>query len=513
MADEGKDTQPGPGGGLAELRQQRLANLAELRERGIEPFALKYDRTHSVRDARAEFEERAAEADPRFGPSVGLAGRVTRHRPQGKVGFADLQDESGQVQLMARADALGDDRMALFKALDLGDIIGVAGQLMRTRSGETTLELTDLVMLTKALRPLPDKWHGLKDPELRFRQRHLDLATNPDAREVLRLRSRVVSHFRRYLDGRGFMEVETPVLQTVAGGAAARPFLTHHNTLDQDMALRISLELFLKRLLVGGFERVYEIGRVFRNEGVSPRHNPEFTILELYQAYTDYEGIMDLTRELLQDTARTVLGEEVLQRPEGPIDISGDWPRKTILELVHDYNPELDLDDVEALRARAALLGASNPGALDWGAALYEVFERTAKKDLLEPVFVTGHPRSISPLARPHRHDPRLVERFELYVAGEEIADAFSELTDPLDQRSRFEQQLAARAAGVEETHPMDEDFLSALEQGMPPSGGLGIGIDRLVALFAGVPNIREVIAFPALRERPSDAGDWPEEA
>jgi lysyl-tRNA synthetase class 2 len=485
-----------------------------LRHRGVEPFALKYDRTHSVAAAREEFEQRPGDPqEPRPGSPVRVAGRITRHRPQGKVGFADLVDESGSIQLMARSDALGDERMGLFKALDLGDIVGVEGQVMRTRSGETTLELLDVEMLTKALRPMPDKWHGLKDPELRFRQRHLDLIANPEARGALRLRSQVISHFRRFLDARGFMEVETPVLQTVAGGAAARPFMTHHNTLDQDMALRISLELYLKRLLVGGFEKVYEIGRVFRNEGVSPRHNPEFTILELYQAYTDYEGIMDLTRELLQDTARAVIGAEVLRRPEGDIDISGEWPRRSIEDLTRDYNADLDITDGGALRGRAAQLGASNPDALDWGAALYEVFERTVKKDLVEPIFVTGHPRSISPLARPHRDDPRLVERFELYVAGEEIADAFSELTDPLDQRSRFEQQLAARAAGVEETHPMDEDFIAALEQGMPPAGGLGIGIDRLVALFAGVPNIREVIAFPALRQRAAEGGDWPEEA
>jgi len=512
MADEVIEQQVRPPGGLAELRQQRLANLAALRDAGIEPYALRFDRTHTVAQARDAFEGLGGAADARFGP-VRVAGRVTRHRPQGKVGFADLVDESGQVQLMARADSLGDHGHRLFRAIDLGDIVGVEGQVIRSRSGEVTVELTALSMLTKTLRPLPDKWHGLKDPEMRLRQRHLDLIANPESRATLRLRSRVVSHFRRFLDARGFMEVETPVLQLVAGGAAARPFMTHHNTLDQDMALRISLELYLKRLLVGGFEKIYEIGRVFRNEGVSPRHNPEFTILELYEAYTDYHGMMDLTRELLQDTAREVLGGEVIHRDDGDIDISGVWPRRSILELTAEHNPGLDLDDQQALRRRAAELGASQPESLDWGAALYEVFERTAKKGARSPVFVTGHPRSISPLARAHRDDPRLVERFELYIAGEELADAFSELTDPLDQRSRFEQQLAARAAGVAETHPMDEDFLAALEQGMPPAGGLGVGIDRLVALFAGLSNIREVIAFPALRGRPSDRGDGPEQA
>jgi lysyl-tRNA synthetase class 2 len=513
MADEGTDhEQPRPEGGLAELRQQRIHNLEALRASGIEPFALSFDRTGSIAGCRGAFEARG-EDDPGPGDAVRLAGRITRHRPQGKVGFADLLDASGQIQLMARADALGEKGMDLFKALDLGDIVGVEGKVIKSRSGETTVELTGLTMLTKALRPLPDKWHGLKDPELRFRQRHLDLIANPEARAALVLRSRVIAHFRRFLDARGFMEVETPVLQSIAGGAAARPFMTHHETLDQDMALRISLELYLKRLLVGGFEKIYEIGRVFRNEGISPRHNPEFTILELYQAYTDYHGMMELTRELLQDTVQAVMGDRVIAREDDAIDLSGEWPQRTIEEMTSEHNPGLDLHDEVALRRRAAELGASHPGSLDWGAALYEVFERTAKKEISNPVFVTGHPRSISPLARAHREDPRLVERFELYIGGEEIADAFSELTDPIDQRARFEQQLAARAAGVEETHPMDEGFLAALEQGMPPSGGLGIGIDRLVALLAGVPHIREVIAFPALRERAPGGVDWPEDA
>jgi lysyl-tRNA synthetase class 2 len=511
MGEDTTEQQPRPEGGLADLRQQRIQNLEALRAAGFEPFALSFDRTSTVAATRAAFESRSDGEDP--GEVVRLAGRITRHRPQGKVGFADLVDASGQVQVMARADALGESGMELFKALDLGDIVGVEGRVIKTRSGETTVELLGLTMLTKALRPLPDKWHGLKDPELRFRQRHLDLIANPEARAALVLRSRVIAHFRRFLDARGFMEVETPVLQTIAGGAAARPFLTHHETLDQDMSLRISLELYLKRLLVAGFEKIYEIGRVFRNEGISPRHNPEFTILELYEAYTDYEGMMKLTRELLQDAAREVLGELVIRREEGSIDLGGDWPHRSIEEMTAAHNPGLDLHDEAALRRRATELGASRPEALDWGAALYEVFERTAKKEIRNPVFVTGHPRSISPLARVHRDDPRLVERFELYIAGEEIADAFSELTDPIDQRGRFEQQLAARAAGVEETHPMDEDFLAALEQGMPPSGGLGIGIDRLVGLLAGVANIREVIAFPALRERPSGTPDWPEDA
>jgi len=513
MADEVETRAEGAAGGLAELRQQRLANLDALRAAGVEPFALHYQRTHAVAEARALLETGSEGEDPRTGP-VRLAGRVTRHRPQGKVGFADLLDASGQVQLMARADTLGAAGMDLFKVLDLGDIVGAEGMVMRSRSGETTLELTGLTMLTKALRPLPDKWHGLKDPELRFRQRHVDLIVNPESRRVLALRSRTISALRSFLDGRGFQEVETPMLHRVAGGAAARPFLTHHNALDLDLKLRIAVELHHKRLLVGGLERIYEIGRAFRNEGIDGLHNPEFTILEAYQAYSDLDGMFELTETMVKSAADQVLGDAASQHSyEGHvIDLSGPWVRAEMLDLIRDRRPGLDVEDEESLRVCAQELGAL-PRARDWGELVYEVFERAVEKTLVQPTFVTGFPVSVSPLARRRADDPRLVERFELFIAGGEYANAFAELTDPLDQRSRFEQQLRAQAAGDQETHPMDEDFVAALEQGMPPSGGMGMGVDRLVMLLAGAAHIREVLTFPLMRDKPTAAGDWPEEA
>jgi lysyl-tRNA synthetase class 2 len=508
MADEVNPQPSRPEAGLAELRQQRLLNLEALRQSGVEPFALRYDRTHSVAAARDAFEAAGSGDDLRFGP-VRLAGRITRLRPQGKVGFADLLDASGQIQLMARADALGAEGTKLFKALDLGDIVGVEGQVMRTRSGEITLELTGLTMLTKSLRPLPDKWHGLKDPELRFRQRHLDLITNPDARRVLMVRSRAISAMRAFLDARGFVEVETPMLHRVAGGAAARPFLTHHRTLDLDLKLRIAVELHHKRLLVGGFERIYEIGRAFRNEGIDHLHNPEFTILEAYEAYTDLEGMIELCESMIKTVARRVLGDDAGRHEyQGQtIDLAGKWQRREMLDLIRDQRAGLDVEDETSLKADAADLGAV-PRERDWGALIYEIFERSVEKTLVQPTFVTGFPVSVSPLARRRADDPRLVERFELFIAGGEQANAFSELTDPLDQRARFEQQLLIRAAGTEETHPMDEEFIAALEQGMPPAGGVGLGVDRLVMLLAGVGNIREVLAFPLMRDRPADGQD-----
>ncbi|MFN2463247.1 MAG: lysine--tRNA ligase [Candidatus Dormibacteria bacterium] len=499
--------------GLAELRQQRVANMARLRDDGVEPFALRYERSHSVAEARLMLETGGDDPGLRRGP-VRLAGRVTRHRPQGKVGFADLLDASGQIQLMARADTLDDAGMRLFKAMDLGDIVGAEGTVMRSRSGETTLELSGLTMLTKALLPLPDKWHGLKDAELRFRQRHVDLIVNPRSRRTLAARSRAIGAIRAFLDGRGFLEVETPMLHGVAGGAAARPFLTHHNSLDMDLKLRIAVELHHKRLLVGGLERIYEIGRAFRNEGIDALHNPEFTILEAYQAYTDLDGMFELTESMVKAAAAEVLGADMSHHEyEGhTIDLASPWQRAEMLDLIRDRRPGLDVDDEQALRACAAELGTVHRER-DWGELVFEVFERAVEKTLVQPTFVTGYPVSVSPLARRRADDPRLVERFELFIAGGEYANAFAELTDPVDQRSRFEQQLRAQAAGDEETHPMDEDFITALEQGMPPAGGMGMGIDRLVMLLAGAAHIREVLTFPLMRDRPASGPDSPEEA
>ena len=513
--DGGDGRQPAAGG--AELRQQRLVKLDALRRQGVEPFALRFDRTHTTHQAIGLYEEAerglagTGDEDPetvdevRTTP-VRVAGRISRHRSQGKVAFADIIDGSGKLQLYAKADVLGEAGITLFNDLDLGDIVGVQGELFRTRRGEISLEVRELTLLTKALRPLPDKWHGLRDPELRFRQRHVDLIVNPQAREVLKLRSGLISQLRRYLDRQGFEEVETPVLHRVPGGAAARPFKTHHNALDMDLYLRIALELHLKRLVIGGFERVYEIGRVFRNEGIDARHNPEFTMLELYQAYTDLEGMMQLTEAMLKSVAEALGKSGGLTYQGESIDISGQWQRREMLDLVRAANPALDLESLEALRAKAGELGAI-PRDRDWGELVFEIFERSVERTLVQPTFVTGHPVSVTPLARRRRDDERLAERFELFIVGQEIGNAFSELTDPIDQRARFEQQVAALSSGAEEAHPMDEEFLAALEQGMPPTGGLGIGVDRLVMLFADVAHIREVLAFPLMRDAPEEVG------
>ncbi|HXO66973.1 MAG TPA: lysine--tRNA ligase [Candidatus Dormibacteraeota bacterium] len=510
----GETRQPGAAGG-AELRQARLTKLKALLQRGVEPFAVRFDRSHTTHQAIGLYEEaERGTAGGRGGDpetveevrttAVSVAGRVTRHRSQGRVAFADIVDAGGKLQLYARADNLGEADMALFNDLDLGDIVGAQGELFRTRRGEISLDVRHLTLLTKALRPLPDKWHGLKDPELRFRQRHVDLIANREAGQILKLRSRLISHFRHFLDERGFEEVETPVLHRIAGGAAARPFSTHHNALDMELSLRIALELHLKRLVIGGMENIYEIGRVFRNEGIDAHHNPEFTMLELYQAYSDLGGIMELTEELIKSTAEALGKSAGLEYQGHAINISGDWERRELLDLVRERNPGLDLDSKEALQARAGELGAI-PRERDWGELVYEVFERSVEHTLRQPTFVTGHPLSVSPLARRRLDDERLADRFELFIAGQEIGNAFSELTDPIDQRARFEQQLAVRQLGDDAAHPMDVDFIAALEQGMPPTGGLGIGIDRLTMLFTDVAHIREVIAFPLMRDAPSD--------
>jgi lysyl-tRNA synthetase class 2 len=483
----------------------------------------------------------AASGDVRTIP-LRIAGRVMRHRDQGRAGFADLRDASGEIQLYLHGDVAGPDGMELFRELDLGDIVGVEGQVFRTRRGQVSVDVARIELLTKALRPLPDKWHGLRDQELRHRHRHLDLIVNPETAAVLRLRTKLISYLRAFLDARGFQEVETPMLHRVAGGAAAKPFVTHHNTLDMDLKLRIAEELHLKRLIVGGLDRVYEIGRVFRNEGIDTRHNPEFTLLELYQAYSDMEGMIELTESMIASAAEALveLRAQVARGPmsagyrewvEGTdgagthaaavdakataerqtgtqliyqgetVSLARPWARREMLELIREAQPGLNVEDVAALAECARGLGAVRWEGLGWGELVYEIFERAVEPNLVAPTFVTGFPIEVSPLARRRDDDPRLTERFELFIARQEIANAFSELSDPIDQRARFEQQARARAAGDEESHPMDEDFLLALESGMPPTGGMGMGIDRLAMLFADRANIREVIAFPLLRD------------
>jgi len=455
-----------------EFLHDRLRKVERLRAAGIDPYSRGFLPTHSTQAAR----ELVGDAE-RTEQSVSLAGRLMVKRAQGGLVFADLQDGTGRIQLMATRTILGDDEFASFADLDVGDIIGVTGPIIRTKRGETTLEVHSFRLLTKALRPLPEKWHGLKDVEIRYRQRYVDLIANPEVREVFRARTRIITALRGLLDERGFIDVETPVLQEIPGGGHARPFMTHHNSLDRDLYLRIALELHLKRLLVGGFERVFEIGRVFRNEGLSPRHNPEFTLLECYQAYADYEDMMQLAEDLIVASAMAA---------KRPLETS--YEAET-LNLTPPYR-----------RERMADLVLEHTGRHAAGEELNDLFEEHVQPRLRQPTFVLDYPVEVSPLARPRDDDPRFVERFELIILGREYANAFTELTDPIDQRARFEAQAALRAAGNVEAHPMDEDFLRAVEYGLPPCGGMGVGIDRLVMLITDQPAIRDVILFPLMK-------------
>jgi len=456
---------------LPAVMRDRREKLERLRAAGIEPYSVGFRPTHTSHAARELL------GGGETTEAVSLAGRLMVKRLQGGLVFGDLQDGQGRIQLMANRKVIGEDLFARFSDLDAGDVIGVTGPVFRTRRGEVTVDVRAFQLLTKSLRPLPEKWHGLKDVEIRYRQRYVDLIANPQVRDVFRARTRIITAIRGLFDERGFIAVETPVLQEVPGGGHARPFQTHHNSLDRDLYLRIALELHLKRLLVGGLERVYEIGRVFRNEGLSPRHNPEFTMLESYQAYADYEDVMRLVEDLIVVSAQ-----------------AADRPLHTSYQ-----GEEVDLTP-PFRRARMADLVLEHTGRHAAGQELDDLFEEHVQPRLREPTFVTDYPIEISPLARPRVDDPRFVERFELIILGREYANAFTELTDPIDQRSRFEAQAAARAAGDVEAHPMDEDFLRAVEYGLPPCGGLGMGVDRLVMLLTDQPSIRDVILFPVMK-------------
>lgn len=460
----------------AVIRDRRL-KLHRLQEEGVKPYVHGYSRTHTSREAASLLGE---ETDPDFRTEpVRVAGRLRARRPSGGVTFADLEDGAGRIQLVLQRAVIGEEALAAFlRDLDLGDVIGAEGPVYRTRRGQISIEVHSYQLLTKSMRPLPEKFHGLQDQEARYRQRYLDLIVNADVRQVFEQRAAMIRAIRSLLDGRGFLEVETPLLQEIPGGGLAKPFVTHYNALHRDMYLRIALELYLKRLIVGGIERVYEIGRVFRNEGVSPRHNPEFTMLECYQAYSDYEGMMELTESIITASAEAMgVGLEV-----------------PFQEDVLDWRPPLRRERMQDLVLEAT-------GRRLAGEELNDVFEKVVQPTLRQPTFVIDYPVEISPLATRRDDDPRFVERFELYAAGRELANAFTELTDAVDQRSRFEEQAAARAAGDEEAHPFDEDFLRAIEVGMPPTGGLGIGIDRLLMLLSGQPAIRDVILFPQMKE------------
>jgi len=482
---------------LNELMKARRDKLAGLYEKGIDPFGKRFERTAQASDILGGY-------DQLEGETVRVAGRIMGLRVHGKASFADLQDLTGQIQLFARVNDMGDELYANFANLDLGDIVGVEGEVFRTRRGEISIRIREWVLLAKSLRPLPEKWHGLQDVDLRYRQRYVDLIVNPEVRETFILRSRIITAMREFLDAEGFIEVETPVLSTVAGGGLARPFVTHHNVLDLDVYLRIATELYLKRLIVGGLEKVYEIGKDFRNEGVSTKHNPEFTMLELYWAYADYMDMMDLTERMVTQVAQEVLGTLQLEFQGHKIDLTPPWPRVSMIEALRERigMDVRELRDDEAARELARQHGVELPDNATLGMVIDEFVSTLIEPELIQPTFLIDHPVDISPLAKRKEDDPLLTYRFEAFVGGFEIGNAFSELNDPIDQRKRFLQQAGERERGNEEAHVMDEDYIRALEYGMPPTGGLGVGVDRVVMLLTNSDSIRDVILFPLMRPR-----------
>ncbi len=489
---------------LNEHMRVRREKLEQFIDQGIDPFGGKFTRTHVANELKELYDRYSKEELEEKEEKVTIAGRMMTKRGKGKAGFAHIQDISGQIQLYVRKDKIGEEAYEIFKSSDMGDIIGVTGIMFKTKVGELSVKVTEFHLLTKSLRPLPEKYHGLKDIEQRYRQRYLDLITNMESKETFVLRSKIIQAMRRYLDGQGFLEVETPMLHGIPGGASARPFETHHNALDIPLYMRIAIELHLKRLIVGGLEKVYEIGRVFRNEGVSTRHNPEFTMIELYEAYADYHDIMSLTENLVAHIAKEVLGSTTVAYGDYEINLEPEWTR---LHMVDAVKKKTGVDfwkhmtDEEA-RALAKEHGVEITDTMTFGHVVNEFFEQKVEEGLIQPTFIYGHPVAISPLAKKNKEDGRFTDRFELFIVGREHANAFSELNDPIDQRERFEAQVKERAEGNDEAHLMDSDFLEALEYGMPPTGGLGIGIDRLVMLLTNSPSIRDVLLFPQMRNK-----------
>ena len=484
----------------AAVRRQKLADLCEA---GQNPFVItKYQQDAYSADLKQEFADLPAEAET--GKIVSLAGRMMSKRIMGKASFAHLRDQKGDIQIFVKRDLLGEEAYAAFKKLDIGDIIGVKGEVFRTKMGEISVRICELTLLSKSLLPLPEKFHGLTDREARYRQRYVDLIVNPDVRRAFEVRSKFIKHLRNYLDERGYMEVETPVLNTIAGGAAARPFITHHNTLDIDMYLRIATELPLKRLIVGGIDRVYEVGRIFRNEGMDPKHNPEFTTVELYQAYADFHDMMDIAEGVLSSAAKEILGTYEIEWLGNKIDLTPGWRRMTMIEAVREYvgiDFDAITDDAEAVAAANAKGVELNPAAEPtWGNALYACFDQKVEEHLIQPTFITMYPVEVSPLTKRSPVDPRLTERFEFFINHSEMGNAYSELNDPLDQRDRFVKQAEQRDRGDDEAEMIDEDFLTAMEYGMPPTGGMGIGIDRCVMMLTNSDSIRDVILFPTMK-------------
>lgn len=489
------------------LREERLRKLAEWRRRGIDPYPTKFSRTHLAEELQRSLRDLPAGSESTV--KTHMAGRITARRVMGGASFLDLRDGSGRIQLYATVDLLGPERYELFTQIDIGDFLGVEGLVFRTKKGELSVRVEEFTLLAKALRPLPEKWHGLQDVEIRYRQRYLDLIANDQARRIALIRSRIVSAMRRFLESEGFLEVETPILQPLYGGAAARPFTTYHNALDMTLYLRISDELYLKRLIIGGLEKVYEIGKDFRNEGISTKHNPEFTQMECYWAYADYTDMMALTERMICQIAKEVLGSTRILYQGHEVDLAPPWQRITFRDALLEHT-KIDIEccktlpELQAEIARRQLTVDPQP---TWGKQVDELLKTYVEPKLIQPTFVLDYPIELSPLAKKKRDNPNSVERFEPFIGAMEFGNAFSELNDPIDQRERFLAQEAMRRAGDEETQPLDEDFLTALEYGMPPTGGLGIGIDRLTMILTDASSIREVILFPTLRPRKDEEG------
>lgn len=482
---------------LNEQMQVRINKMHQIEEHGWKPFGHKFEVTNYSADINQHFEELAANETV-----VRVAGRIMAIRGHGKTCFMDMQDKDGRIQLYVRKDAIGEEKYALIKLLDIGDIIGVSGTVFRTHMGELSVKAVDVEILSKSLRPLPEKWHGLKDVDTRYRQRYVDLIVNPKVRRTFVLRSKIIKSLREILDDNGYLEVETPIMNTIPGGAAARPFITYHNALDMQLYLRIATELHLKRLVVGGFDRVYELGRVFRNEGIDIKHNPEFTSVEIYQAYGDYTDMMDLTEKIISEIAQKVLGTMKITYEGQEIDLTPPWPRLSMIEAVAKYTGQNfeGVTDVETARKMADAIHVEYEPTFGVGKIINACFDEYVEDKLIQPVFITGHPKEISPLAKSNPDNPEITDRFEGYIYGREMCNGFTELNDPIDQRERFLKQVEDRNAGDEEANMMDEDFLNALEHGLPPTGGLGIGVDRLVMLLTDSSSIRDVLLFPTMK-------------
>ena len=488
---------------INEQMQVRINKMHQIEEKGWKPFGHKFEWTHHAQDIADQFEELTANETV-----VRLSGRVMAIRGHGKTCFIDLMDKTGRIQLYVRKDALGEENYTLIKLMDIGDIIGVAGTVFRTHMGELSVKAVALELLSKSLRPLPEKWHGLKDVEMRYRQRYVDLIVNPEVRRTFVLRSQIIKSVREILDGRDFLEVETPIMHSIAGGAAARPFITYHNALDMQLYMRIAPELYLKRLIVGGMERVYELGRVFRNEGIDIKHNPEFTMVEIYQAYADYNDLMHLTETIVSQTAQKVLGTMKISYEGQEIDLTPPWNRMTMIEAVAKYTGQdfSGIKDLDEARKMADAINVPYEKTFGIGKIINACFEEHVEEKLIQPTFITGHPKEISPLAKSSEADPEITDRFEGFIYAREICNGFSELNDPIDQRGRFEAQEELFAAGDDEANHTDEDFLMALEYGMPPTGGIGIGIDRFAMLLTDSYSIRDVLLFPTMKSLDGDA-------